>query len=73
MTSNDRDSDRMTELEFSMMHLQKDFESLNEVVLQNGKRMDELKSLIQRLSDRLDASLDPAEPRSLEDEKPPHY
>ena len=41
--------------------------------IDNSYDKDELKSLLQRLSDRLDSSIQSAGERSPEDEKPPHY
>lgn len=55
------------------MHLQNDFESLNEVVLENGRRLDDLQSLLQRLTDKFDAKQADEPERDPEDEKPPHY
>jgi len=69
----ERDKNRLTELELSLMHLQNDFESLNEVVLDNARRIDSMSKLIQKLTDRLEASEDPEPTRNAEDEIPPHY
>ena len=69
----DREKQRVTELELSLMHLQKDYESLNEVVLENAKRLDSMSKTIQQLTDRLSAAEDPEPVRNAEDEKPPHY
>lgn len=55
------------------MHLQNDYESLNEVVLENSKQLTQLANLMQRIVAKLDAPKDDEPPRSLEDEKPPHY
>ena len=64
---------RVTELESTLMHLQNDYDALNEVVLENANRLEQMSASIQRLTARLEsASSDPA-PRKLEDEKPPHY
>ena len=73
MSSTEKNSARITELELSLMHLQKDFESLSDVVIENGKRLDEVKLLLQRLNDRIDQKAEKPEVRNLEDEKPPHY
>ena len=64
---------RVTDLESSLMHLQSDFESLNEIVLDNARRLDKLKVLIQRLTNRLDSVGDVEASGDLEEEKPPHY
>ena len=55
------------------MHLQNDFDAINEVVLSNSRRLDELHSLIERLTDKFEAHRGESEERNLEDEKPPHY
>ena len=65
---------RLTELETSMMHLQNDYDSLNEVVLENARRLEKLTGMLQRLTERVDSSAaESAVPRNAEDEKPPHY
>ena len=73
MASENRESDRITELELALTHLQKDYESLNEVVLDNGSRLASLESAMQRLTSKLDALSEPSSERRPEDEKPPHY
>lgn len=75
--SNSADSDlqarRLTALETSLMHLQNDYESLNEAVLENAHRLDRLAKLLQRLTDRFEAASDSDPERDPLDEKPPHY
>ena len=73
MDDNEKNTNRLTDLESSLMHLQSDFDSLNEIVLENSRRLDKLSAMIQRLTDRIDSAGDDELPRSLEDEKPPHY
>ena len=73
MDENGKNTNRLTDLESSLMHLQSDFDSLNEIVLENSRRLDKLSAMIQRLTDRIDSADDDEPPRSLEDEKPPHY
>ncbi len=73
MSTNERQSSRLTEVELQLMHLEKDFESLNEVVLQQGQKLDELMRSVMRLSDRMNAADDDAGERNMMDEKPPHY
>ncbi len=68
-----QNTDRLTELETSLMHLQSDYDSLNDVVLENAKRLDKLSSLLQKLTSRIEAVTEPVEQRNAEDEKPPHY
>ncbi len=73
MNPNENDLNRITNLENAIMHLQNDFESLNEVVLANSRRLDRLDALLQRLSDKFAAQQTGSNDRDLEDEKPPHY
>ena len=68
-----RNSQRLTDLETTLMHLQSDYDSLNEVVLDNAKRLGKITAMLQRLTERFEASSEPAQPRNAEDEKPPHY
>ena len=53
MDQSERDRKRITELESSMMHLQNDYESLNEVVLENVQRLEKMRLIIERLESRL--------------------
>lgn len=54
-------------------HLQQQFEELNSVVLTQQSAIDELRREILRLESALEQSLTAEPPRSLEDERPPHY
>ncbi len=73
MNSNNDPSARIIELELQLMHLQKDFDSLNSMVLKQGRRLDELSGLVQQLTNKLESPAQPAVERDLHDEKPPHY
>lgn len=66
--------ERFEALETLTMHMQNDYEQLNEVILKQQSEIQQLQTQIVRLEGRLDeqASSDEA-PRTLEDEKPPHY
>ena len=64
---------RLTNLETSMMHLQNDVETLNEVVLENARRLERMANTIKALSDRRQAASEPTPQREAEDEVPPHY
>jgi uncharacterized coiled-coil protein SlyX len=65
---------RLNQLEAAMTYLQNDYDQLNETVLENTKRLEQLKQAVERLTARLDSSdAGPGGERSLEDEKPPHY
>jgi uncharacterized coiled-coil protein SlyX len=65
--------DRLQNLELSLMHLQNDYDQLNEVVIDQAKRLDQLQRSIAKLTDQVQASKQPDEPRDPEAEKPPHY
>tara|TARA_B100001093_G_C26327957_1_gene800553 strand:- start:321 stop:491 length:171 start_codon:yes stop_codon:yes gene_type:complete len=56
-----------------MMHLQNDYESLNEVVLENVQRLEKMRLIIERLESRLRAGSESESERKAEDEVPPHY
>jgi uncharacterized coiled-coil protein SlyX len=68
-----RQAGRMTELELQLMHLQNDFESLSQVVLKNGRVIDQLREAVKRLTDKLELQQTTSQERLAEDEKPPHY
>jgi uncharacterized coiled-coil protein SlyX len=69
----EKNSKRLTELETNVMHLQSDFEALNSVVLENTRRLEEMRVMIERLLVQVKSKDETARPRNLEDEKPPHY
>ena len=73
MDEMEKDAKRLTNLETLMMHLQNDFETLNEVVLENVRRLERMANTIQALSDRLQAASEPTSHAEAEDEIPPHY
>ena len=64
---------RATDLEMSVAHLQHDLETLEKAVLDNTEKLDKVLSAIERLTQKVSTTGEPAEERSLEDEKPPHY
>ena len=68
-------NNRFEALETLTMHLQNDFEQLNEVILKQQAEIQELQSQLVRLEGRLDeqAATASESPRTLEDDKPPHY
>ncbi len=73
--SNETDANRLTKLELALMHLQNDYDSLNEMVLKNGSRLDEVHGMLQRLTVKFESQQHSIESqaRKAEDEKPPHY
>ena len=65
---------RTTELELRYTHLQQLMEDLNEVVIHQGRRMDQLERKLTQLAERLDQVEHAIEaPRDPAAEKPPHY
>lgn len=66
------DRDRIVEAEIALTHLQHDYESLNEVVLEQQKAIEQLSVQIQRLQTKVESNAEP-EIRDAESERPPHY
>ena len=64
---------RVTDLEMSVTHLQKDFETLNEAVLDQSKQLNQISNQLQRLLSRIESAEDGPEVRDPLAEKPPHY
>ena len=67
-------NERMTELEIQLVHVQRLYEQLNEVVTSQAleadrmqRRIVQLQTQIKELKDKPAAAVDPL------DEKPPHY
>ena len=73
MSENRTNEKRLTDLESSLMHLQNDFETLNEVVLDHANRIEQMAKAMQRMADRLQAVSETEPERDAEDEIPPHY
>lgn len=72
--SEERTHHRLNNLESSLAYLQKDYDSLNEAVLENTKRLEQIKQAVTHLTRQLEGLIDASnEPRRVEDEKPPHY
>ena len=73
MDETKNNSARLTELESTLMHLQKDFDSINEVVLGQARQIDDLTRMLKRLTERFEEAAASETSRRPEDEKPPHY
>jgi uncharacterized coiled-coil protein SlyX len=67
------DEQRLQKLELSLMHLQNDYDQLNQVVIDQANRLEQLKRSVAKLTDQLERAKEPAEARNAEEEKPPHY
>jgi len=66
------DRERIVDAEMALTHLQHDYDSLNEVVLEQQKTIEQLSIQVQRLQAKVEAGSDP-EIRDAESERPPHY
>jgi SlyX protein len=67
-------SARMTELEGLFTHLQRTVQELDQVVLAQQRRIEVLEAQVLRLAAGLEALSGSSEPpRTMEDERPPHY
>lgn len=67
-------SSRMTELEGLFTHLQKTVQELDQVVLAQQRRLEVLEARVLRLAAGIEALAGASEPpRTLEDDRPPHY
>ncbi len=66
------DLERIVDAEIALTHLQHDYETLNDVVLQQQKTIQQLSVQIQRLETKIQSNADP-EVRDAESERPPHY
>ena len=66
------DKERIIETEMALAHLQHDYESLNEVVLEQQRAIEQLSVQLLKLQSKIDASTEP-EARDAEAERPPHY
>ena len=65
---------RLNDLESALAYLQKDYDALNETVLENTNRLERMKNVVDRLTNQIQGLINSAaEERSAEDEKPPHY
>jgi uncharacterized coiled-coil protein SlyX len=66
------DRERIVDAEVALTHLQHDYETLNEVVLQQQKTIEQLSLQVKRLQTKVETNTDP-EIRDAEAERPPHY
>lgn len=65
---------RMINLESNFLHLQQAVDDLHEGLLRGEKRADSVARQLAALTGRFNAATEAdVEPRSLEEEKPPHY
>lgn len=66
---------RLDRLEVALAHQQRDYDTLNGVVTKQADELDRLRATLRRMTERIETlqAAGEAAPRSLEDEKPPHY
>lgn len=65
---------KLIDLESSLGLLQHDFEAQNEMLLRDQRRIALLEQAVARLASQMEAvRAATAVPRTLEDDKPPHY
>ena len=69
------DSDRITELEIQLAHLQRTYDQLNEVVTEQALRLDQMVAAKKQQDAKIDRLLAAHDEQSTDplDEKPPHY
>lgn len=66
-------SERLTNIEAALAHLQKDFDALNEAILLYSRRFETMQGLIDQMSEQIEESKSAESPVDPVDEKPPHY
>ena len=64
---------RLIDLESKLLLLEHDFEALNSAFLDRGEQISTLGRELQKLSEQVESGGGGEEPRSLEENKPPHY
>ncbi len=65
--------DRLAEIEIKLTYQEDLVQELNTLVYQQQKRIDHLEKLCEALVDHIRGLAEPGTPRSLADERPPHY
>ncbi len=65
--------DRLTELEIKISLTEDMVEELNRTVYRQQEQIDLLQAQLRVLYGQLQTNAEPAEPRNLRDEIPPHY
>ena len=63
---------RITELEIKISYAEDMLDALNRTAFSQQQQIDQLMAQVRTLRDQVQATA-PAEPRSLNDELPPHY
>jgi uncharacterized coiled-coil protein SlyX len=63
--------DKVIQIEEHLIHLEKQFDELNQVIYKQSLRIDELEKSVSSLNDKLDQNQSVESNNQLE--KPPHY
>jgi len=63
--------DKVIQIEENLIHLEKQFDELNQVIYKQSLRIDELEKSVSSLNDKLDQSQNVDSNNLLE--RPPHY
>lgn len=71
MSDNGPHDERLVKIELLLMHLQHDVDQLSKVLLDQQGELDSLRRAMDQLASVVEH--DNAEPRSPEEERPPHY
>ena len=66
-------ADRVVELETLVTHFQNDLEKMSDVMWQQHKEIEFLKSELKRMENLVAVAGQESEQRELPDERPPHY
>lgn len=65
---------RINDIEVKLEYLQRDYETQNEMLIVDAKRILKLEKAVKRLAETVELHSSSSElPRKPEDEKPPHY
>ena len=65
---------RINDIEIKLEYLQRDYETQNEMLLVDAKRILKLEKTVKRLAETIELHANASDsPRKPEDEKPPHY
>ena len=63
--------DKVIQIEEHLIHLEKQFDELNQVIYKQSLKIDELEKLVSSLNDKLDQNQNAESNNQLE--RPPHY
>ena len=66
-------NERLTELEIKISLTEDMVEELNRTVYRQQQQIDLLQAQLRLLYTQMQTTIEPAEPRNLRDEIPPHY